>query len=110
MIVANIVADVIIDLAKDVPLYLNENGVFIAWDYKDRKLSVIEALEKTVLTLLSNLRKANRLRDISSGPHRQLMGDIFMPRVFISRGIGHMYRFQVMTHHIIPFALSARMN
>ena len=34
VIVANIVADVIIDLAKDVPLYLNENGIFCFRDYK----------------------------------------------------------------------------
>lgn len=66
VIVANIVADVIIDLAKDVPLYLNENGVFIASGIiKDRKLSVIEALEKNGFDLVEQFEKGEWVALIS---------------------------------------------
>lgn len=58
IIIANIIADVIIDLSYDVPLHLKEGGVFLASGIiKDRKLSVREALEKNGFDLVQESEK-----------------------------------------------------
>jgi ribosomal protein L11 methyltransferase len=58
IIVANIVAEVIIDLSRDVPLFLNEGGVFLASGIiKERKFSVIDALERNGFDLIGQTEK-----------------------------------------------------
>ncbi len=58
IIMANIVAEVIIELSRDVPLLLNEGGIFIASGIiKERKYSVIEALEKNGFDLIKQADK-----------------------------------------------------
>jgi len=53
IIVANIIADVVIDLSYEVPFYLNPDGVFLASGIiMDRRSSVIEALEKNGFDVL----------------------------------------------------------
>jgi len=67
IIVANIIADVIIDLSKDVALCLKDNGVFIASGIiKDRKLSVIEALEKNGFDLIEQFEKGEWVALVST--------------------------------------------
>ncbi|WP_296971249.1 50S ribosomal protein L11 methyltransferase [Tepidanaerobacter sp. EBM-38] len=67
IIVANIIADVIIDLSKDVALCLKDNGVFIASGIiKDRKLSVIEALEKNGFDLVEQFEKGEWVALVST--------------------------------------------
>lgn len=67
IVVANIIADVIIDLAKDVALYLKDNGVFIASGIiKDRKLSVIEVMEKNGFDLIKQSEKGEWVALVSS--------------------------------------------
>ncbi|AEE91245.1 Ribosomal protein L11 methyltransferase [Tepidanaerobacter acetatoxydans Re1] len=67
IIVANIIADVIIDLSKDAALYLKDNGVFIASGIiKDRKLSVIEALEKNGFDLIEQFEKGEWVALVST--------------------------------------------
>jgi len=66
IIVANIIADVIIDITKDVGLYLNDGGIFISSGIiKDRKLSVIEAMEKNGLDLIQQFEKGEWVALIS---------------------------------------------
>jgi ribosomal protein L11 methyltransferase len=58
IIVANIVADVIIEFCRQVPLYLKEGGIFLASGIiKDRKLSVKEALEKNGFDIIDEIEK-----------------------------------------------------
>ncbi len=58
IIVANIVADVIIDLAKDVALNLKDKGIFIVSGIiRDRKLSVVEALSKNGFDIINQFEK-----------------------------------------------------
>jgi len=58
IIAANIIADVIMDLSEEVPLKLKENGIFLASGIiKDRKISVIEALEKNGFDMVEELEK-----------------------------------------------------
>ncbi|HHW01539.1 MAG TPA: 50S ribosomal protein L11 methyltransferase [Thermoanaerobacterales bacterium] len=58
IIVANIIADVIIDLSGDIPMNLKEGGIFLASGIiKDRKLSVVEALEKYGFDLVEESEK-----------------------------------------------------
>jgi ribosomal protein L11 methyltransferase len=58
IIVANIIADVVIELSSMVPLYLTNNGIFLASGIiKDRKMSVVEALEKNGFDLLEEASK-----------------------------------------------------
>ena len=43
MVIANIIADVIIDLSSSIPCYLKENGLFIASGIiKERKKEVLD--------------------------------------------------------------------
>jgi ribosomal protein L11 methyltransferase len=58
IIVANIIADVVIELSRSVPLHLKEGGIFLASGIiKDRKHSVIEALEKNGFDLVEEAEK-----------------------------------------------------
>ncbi|MCR4429841.1 MAG: 50S ribosomal protein L11 methyltransferase [Tepidanaerobacteraceae bacterium] len=58
IIVANIIADVIIDLSGQVPLSLKEGGVFLASGIiRDRKLSVVEALERNGFDVIEESEK-----------------------------------------------------
>ncbi|MDI3481150.1 MAG: ribosomal protein methyltransferase [Tepidanaerobacteraceae bacterium] len=58
IIVANIIADVIIDLSAQVPMNLKEGGIFLASGIiKDRKLSVMEALEKNGFDVIEESEK-----------------------------------------------------
>jgi len=67
IIVANIIADVIIDITKDVGLYLNDGGIFISSGIiKDRKLSVIEAMEKNGLDLVQQIEKGEWVALVST--------------------------------------------
>jgi ribosomal protein L11 methyltransferase len=67
IIVANIIADVVIDLTKDVALYLQDNGIFIASGIiKDRKLSVIEALGKNGFDVIRQFEKGEWVALIST--------------------------------------------
>lgn len=67
IVVANIIADVVIDLSKEVPLYLKEKGIFLASGIiKDRKLSVKEALEKDGFDLVREIEKGEWIALIST--------------------------------------------
>ncbi|HHY71459.1 MAG TPA: 50S ribosomal protein L11 methyltransferase [Thermoanaerobacterales bacterium] len=67
IIVANIIADVVIDLTKDVALYLGDNGVFIASGIiKDRKLSVVEALGKNGFDVIKQFEKGEWVALVST--------------------------------------------
>ena len=67
IIVANIIADVIIDITKDVGLYLKDGGVFISSGIiKDRKLSVIEAMERNGLDLIQQFEKGEWVALVSA--------------------------------------------
>jgi len=67
IIVANIIADVVIDITKDVGLYLKDGGIFISSGIiKDRKLSVIEALEKNGFDLIQQFEKGEWVALISA--------------------------------------------
>ncbi|HHV19704.1 MAG TPA: 50S ribosomal protein L11 methyltransferase [Thermoanaerobacterales bacterium] len=67
IIVANIIADVVIDLAKDAALYLQDNGIFIASGIiKDRKLSVIEALGKNGFDVIGQFEKGEWVALVST--------------------------------------------
>jgi ribosomal protein L11 methyltransferase len=58
IIIANIIADVIIELSEEVPLNLKEGGLFLASGIiKDRKLSVVEALEKNGFDIVEESEK-----------------------------------------------------
>lgn len=58
IIAANIIADVIMDLSEEVPLNLKENGIFLASGIiRDRKLSVVETLEKNGFDMVEELEK-----------------------------------------------------
>ena len=66
-IVANIIADVIIDITKDVGLYLKDGGVFISSGIiKDRKLSVIEGMERNGLDLIQQFEKGEWVALVSA--------------------------------------------
>jgi len=67
VVIANIIADVVIDLSKEVPLYLKEKGKFLASGIiKDRKLSVIEALEKNGFDLILETEKGDWVALVST--------------------------------------------
>lgn len=67
IIVANIIADVVIELSKDAALYLEDNGIFITSGIiKDRKLSVIEALEKNGFDLIQQFEKGEWVALVST--------------------------------------------
>lgn len=67
IVIANIIADVVIDLSKEVPLYLKEKGKFLASGIiKDRKLSVKEALEKGGFDLVSEIEKGEWVALVST--------------------------------------------
>ncbi|NLZ53982.1 MAG: 50S ribosomal protein L11 methyltransferase [Thermoanaerobacteraceae bacterium] len=67
IIVANIIADVVIDLTKDVGLYLKDGGVFISSGIiKDRKLSVVEALEKNGFDVIRQFEKGEWVALVSA--------------------------------------------
>jgi len=67
IIVANIIADIIIDITKDVGLFLNDGGIFISSGIiKDRKLSVIEAMEKHGLDVIQQFEKGEWVALIST--------------------------------------------
>lgn len=58
IVVANIVADVIIDMCRHVPLYLEEGGIYLASGIiQERILSVKEALEKNGFDILAEEEK-----------------------------------------------------
>ncbi len=67
IIVANIIADVVIELSKDVALYIQDNGIFIASGIiKDRKLSVIEALGKNGFDVIGQFEKGEWVALVST--------------------------------------------
>jgi len=56
LIVANIIADVIIDIAKDLPEYIKSDGLFITSGIiKERKQQVIEEYEKNGFYLVESM-------------------------------------------------------
>lgn len=58
IIVANIVADVIIDISRHVPPFLKDGGIFIASGIiRERKLSVTEALERNGFDIIDEAEK-----------------------------------------------------
>ena len=64
---ANIIADVVIDLAKYAALYLHYNGIFIETGIiKDRKLSVIEALGKNGFDVIGQFEKGEWVALVST--------------------------------------------
>ncbi|HHY04996.1 MAG TPA: 50S ribosomal protein L11 methyltransferase [Thermoanaerobacterales bacterium] len=66
IIVANIIADVIIDLCPNVPFNLNEGGIFISSGIiKDRELSVIEALERNGFDIIEKKQDGEWITIIS---------------------------------------------
>lgn len=67
IIVANIIADVIIDLSKEAALCLKDGGIFIASGIiKDRRLSVIEALERNGFDLVEQFEKGEWVALVST--------------------------------------------
>lgn len=67
IIVANIIADVVIDLTKDVGFHLKDGGFFISSGIiKDRKLSVIEAMEKNGFDVVQQFEKGEWVALVSA--------------------------------------------
>lgn len=67
IIVANIIADVVIDITKDAGFCLKEGGFFISSGIiKDRKLSVIEALEKNGFDVIQQFEKGEWVALVSA--------------------------------------------
>lgn len=67
IVVANIIADVVIDITKDVGLYLKDGGIFISSGIiKDRKLSVFEALEKNGFDVIKQFEKGEWVALVSA--------------------------------------------
>lgn len=67
IIVANIIADVVIELSKTVPLHLKEKGIFLTSGIiKDREMSVKEALEKNGFDIIGEKEKSEWIALIST--------------------------------------------
>lgn len=67
IIVANIIADVVIDLSSMVPFYLTKDGIFLASGIiKDRRNSVVEVLEKNGFDVIEESEKGEWVAIVSA--------------------------------------------
>lgn len=74
LIVANIIADTIIELCPSISSHLKDNGIFIASGIiQDKKLSVIKALEKNGFSIIDLINRDEWVTIVSlQGPHPKL--------------------------------------